>query len=88
MIARISNLYKTEDEWCKIPFIPAAGELVLYAPGDNYKYVRVKAGDGKTPLESLPFFTDACVEEKLAAYQQATVADGGHILDYLIKSAK
>ena len=84
MKARVSNLYKTEADWMKLAFTPADGELVIYAPDKNYTYARLKVGDGHTPLNLLPFFTDACVDAKLAEHTHAEISDAGRINDYFI----
>lgn len=86
MKARVSNLYKTEAEWNKLSFTPLDGELIVYAPDEKYSYARLKVGDGKTSLQLLPFFTDACVEAKLAEYMHAKVSDAGKISDYFTKN--
>ena len=82
MKARVSNLCKTEAEWNKLNFIPLSGELIVYMPDERYEYARLKVGDGKTPLQLLAFFTEACVEQKMAEQQKATIVDAGRISDY------
>ncbi len=83
MKARVSNLYNTEAAWESLDFVPYAGELIVYAPDYvNYLYTRIKVGDGKTSLRELPFFTEAYLDAKLAAYQHSKIADGGSICDY------
>lgn len=83
MKARVSNLYRTEAEWKTINFIPYEGELIIYAPDTKHDYTRIKIGDGKTLLNSLPFCVEAYVEEMLNKYQHKTIADAGRIINYL-----
>jgi hypothetical protein len=67
MNARISQLHKTEAEWQVVQaqyeardeqFIPRAGELIVYDPDFECEYARLKIGDGKTPIQNLPFIAD------------------------------
>lgn len=42
--------------WNKaINFIPKAGEIIIYEEDDTHSYARIKIGDGKTNVNSLPF---------------------------------
>lgn len=43
------------------PFIPKAGEVIIYDPDDVYENVRTKVGDGSTPVHLLPW-TSGCDE--------------------------
>ena len=80
MVARISMLYRTEAEWLKlVDFVPEEGELVLYAPDENYNYVRMKAGDGRTNLQELNFFIDAACTEVFNQRAFANIIDAGRI---------
>lgn len=38
-------------------FTPLASEIIVYDPDENYDYPRIKIGDGKTNINSLPFVT-------------------------------
>lgn len=63
---RVQNKHDTEENWGKASgFIPLMGEIIIYDPDlDNedpskrYPGVRVKIGDGETPVNSLPFALD------------------------------
>ena len=62
---RIKHKYKTEAEWKSYgSFVPLSGELIIYAPDKNYKTIRLKVGDGDTPLSSLKFFESGGEEGK------------------------
>ena len=85
MKARISQLHKTEAEWLAIQaqyeardevFIPRPGELIVYDPDYQYEYSRLKIGDGKTPIQDLPFLADT-VFSSLA--KGARTIDAGRI---------
>lgn len=57
MKARVSQLYKTEAEWARLPnFMPLRGEFIVFAPDEQHSYPRLKIGDGVTLLVDLPFF--------------------------------
>lgn len=85
MKARISNLSKTEAEWNKLNFVPFDGELIVYIADENYRYPRLKIGDGSTPLQLLPFFSDAQIEAKLLEHTHTEVNDAGRISIYFPK---
>lgn len=56
--SRIINKHDIQENWEKaINFIPLVGEIVIYDCDENYNYERVKIGDGKTKVNSLPFFS-------------------------------
>ena len=82
MKARVSNLIKTEAEWSKLTFTPLAGELIVYAPDANFKYARLKIGDGMNTVQALPFVVDPVVAAMLSDYDSAEVTDAGRITDY------
>ena len=42
----------------KKPFIPLAGELIIYDPDSNYNYYRFKIGNDKDNVVDLPFARD------------------------------
>ncbi len=45
-----------ESDWNKLPgFVPLANEPIFYKPDADHAYVRIKMGDGETPLKDLPF---------------------------------
>lgn len=65
---RVSNKHGTEEYWIlsvytdttktelrSNPFIPLAGELIIYDPDSIYTHYRVKYGDGVTNVVDLPF---------------------------------
>ena len=55
---RIQHKHDFEANWLKATnFIPLVGEIVVYDPDENYKYPRIKIGDGKTNIINLPFIT-------------------------------
>ncbi len=79
MKARVSQLYKTEAEWLKLPkFKPFPGEIIIFAPDDQHSYARMKIGDGNTLLTDLPFFGITELEDPKRANQ---VIDAGCIAD-------
>ena len=56
--ARIQHKHDTEANWLKATiFIPLASEIIVYDPDENYDYPRIKIGDGKTNINTLPFIT-------------------------------
>lgn len=58
MKARVQHKHDTEANWLKATnFIPLASEIVVYDPDENYDYPRIKIGDGKTNINTLPFIT-------------------------------
>ena len=80
MKARVSHLHKTEAEWKKLNhWTPAAGELVVYDPDENYSYSRIKIGDGKRSLRDLDFFIESIITSMLDQYSRATSIDAGRI---------
>lgn len=83
MKARVSQLHKTEAEWLKYSdWIPEAGELVVYDPDENFKYSRVKVGDGKNKLSVLSFSIDAAIAAYIKKHRYEEIIDGGRITDY------
>lgn len=55
MHARFQNKIDIESNWSKATFAPLKGELIVYAPDENYSYPRFKVGDGVTSVPNLPF---------------------------------
>lgn len=79
MKARISQLYKTEAEWLKLPkFKPLPGEIIIFAPDDDHSYARMKIGDGNNLLINLPFFGITELDDPRRANR---VIDAGSIAD-------
>ena len=59
MNTRIQHKHDIETNWLKATnFTPLVGEIVVYDPDGNYDYPRIKIGDGKTNINSLPFIKD------------------------------
>jgi hypothetical protein len=82
MKARVSQLCKTEAEWARLPdFVPLQGEVIVFSQDKQYKYPRLKIGDGSTPLRNLPFFVDSSINDFLTKYY-GTVIDAGRVTDY------
>jgi hypothetical protein len=80
MLARIGQLYRTEAEWNKLStFVPEEGELVLYAPDENFSYARAKVGDGSTKLSELDFFIESAAEAVFSKLAFSNIVDGGRI---------
>jgi hypothetical protein len=80
MKARISQLHKTEAAWNQLEdFCPEAGEIIIYDQDENIDYVRIKVGDGNTPLKQLPFFIDVNIQDILQKNKFDTIVDGGRI---------
>lgn len=80
MKARITQLYKTEAEWSKLPnFKPLPGEIIIFAPDSQHSYVRMKIGDGYNLLINLPFFGITELDDLRRANK---VIDAGSIADY------
>lgn len=54
--------YDVETNWniaaSNSSFTPKKGEVIIYAPDENYSYPRVKIGDGETLVSELAFITD------------------------------
>ena len=57
--SRIVQKHDTEANWIgKTTFVPKQGEIIVYDIDSNYNYERIKIGDGKTVVSSLPFIDD------------------------------
>lgn len=75
---RIQTKHDTEANWLKaVDFIPLQGEQIIYDEDDKYPYKRMKVGDGKTVVSSLPFsfqpvgelwLTDRATKKKYKMY--------------------
>jgi hypothetical protein len=80
MKARVSQLYKTEAEWLRLPnFKPFPGEIVIFAPDAQHSYPRMKIGDGNTLLINLPFFGITELDDPRRANK---VIDAGCVTEY------
>lgn len=63
---RIINKHDTEENWIKaVNFTPELGEIIVYDIDLNYDYERIKIGDGKTLVSSLPFVNDFIANETI-----------------------
>lgn len=61
-----------EDNLKTKPFIPRAGELIIYDPDDeNYSYVRFKIGDGIKNVDELDFVNKEIVDRLTAVEETA-----------------
>jgi len=57
--SRIQLKHDTEVNWGKAEnFIPKMGEAIIYDTDSNHECVRIKIGNGVTPINSLPFAVD------------------------------
>lgn len=58
--SRIVHKHDTEANWkLATGFTPKQGELIVYDTDTTYSYERIKIGDGKKNVNSLPFVDDA-----------------------------
>lgn len=58
MKARVQHKHDIEANWLKATnFTPLDSEIIVYDPDENYDYPRIKIGDGKTNINTLPFVT-------------------------------
>ena len=56
---RIVHKHAVESDWLKATnFIPMQGEIIIYDKDSTYTYERIKIGDGRTVVSSLPFVND------------------------------
>ena len=57
---RVQHKHETEANWQKaINFIPLMAEIIVYEADSIHTQSRLKIGDGKTPLNELPFYGDS-----------------------------
>lgn len=62
--SRIIHKHDVEANWLKATnFVPLAGEIIIYDIDATHAYERVKVGDGKTVVSSLPFIDDNKVDK-------------------------
>ena len=62
--SRIIHKHAVESDWLKATnFIPKQGEIIIYDIDSTHTYERVKVGDGKTVVSSLPFIDDNKVDK-------------------------
>ena len=65
MKARVQHKHDIEANWLKATnFTPLASEIIVYDPDENYDYPRIKIGDGKTNINTLPFVTKDYAKEQ------------------------
>ena len=56
---RIQHKHDTAENWSKATsFSPLDGEIIVYEPDATHAYPRVKIGDGKTNVNTLPFIDE------------------------------
>ena len=90
MKARVQHKHDIEANWLKATnFTPLASEIIVYDPDENYDYPRIKIGDGKTNINTLPFISynpvrgvDYWTEED----KQAILADLDKVVEYPVTS--
>lgn len=86
---RISHKHGTEADWIlsvytdatktefrSIPFIPLAGELIIYDPDSAYHYPRFKIGDGSKNVVELPFGNNVASEEQILSLFEELFGEG------------
>lgn len=66
IITKHIQKHDTEQNWNLSSLKPAAGQLIVYDPDDNYNYARFKIGDGATIVKNLPFTVEEAINEALA----------------------
>ena len=94
---RVQHKHKTEANWIldvytdstkstlrSNPFIPLAGELIVYDPDSSYPYYRFKFGNGTNNVVELPFVTDKQLITQLDAlenriFEQAILIEGNTV---------
>lgn len=65
---RIQHKHDTAANWAKATtFSPLNGEIIIYDPDTTHPYPRVKIGDGKTNVNTLPFIDDSVPAQVNAA---------------------
>lgn len=80
MSTRIIHTHDTEAKWLELSaFIPKQGEIIIYDADENYAYERIKIGDGKTSISSLPFASNSAIEAYFNVKENIIYADGGRI---------
>lgn len=56
---RVMNKHETQEDWEKaVNFIPLMAEIIVYEADSVHTQARLKIGDGKTPINELPFYGD------------------------------
>lgn len=59
ILTRMIQKHDIQANWDKIPdFIPMLAEIIVYDPDDYCSHARLKIGDGKTTITSLPFIDE------------------------------
>ena len=87
--SRIVHKHDTEANWLKATnFIPKQGEIIIYDIDDTHNYERMKIGDGKTVVSSLPFVEASKAETANHATNadHATKADSATTADKATKA--
>lgn len=74
LASRIVHKHDIATNWNKATtFIPKQGEMIVYDIDDLHDYERIKIGDGKTIVSSLPFVTYS--RSEIDNMELVTVAD-------------
>ena len=54
---RLVQKHEKPADWEKaVNFIPLQAEIIVYDADSTHKFPRLKIGDGKTPVNELPFY--------------------------------
>lgn len=82
--ARLIQLHDTEANWDRVSdkFIPNKSEAVLFDPDKNHPYVRIKYGNGETPLKDLPFNHTEEINNLFNEKDGVLYFDAGEISNY------
>ena len=84
--SRIQLKYDVETNWniaaSNSSFTPKKGEVIIYAPDENYSYPRIKVGDGETLVSELGFITDDIygIIDNMNSVPNCTATDNGKFL--------
>ena len=63
---RIVNKHDVEANWLKATnFTPMLGEIIIYDVDETHDLPRIKVGDGKTLVSSLPFTDEPITNEEI-----------------------
>lgn len=77
--SRVIQKHDIEANWLKATnFIPKQGEIIIYDIDSTHNYERMKIGDGKTVVSSLPFVEASKAENANHATTADTATNAGH----------
>ena len=86
--ARTIQIHDVESNWLKaISFIPRCGEIVVYDIDDTHSLERFKIGDGKTPVNDLPFIIETNIREFFTSSNETIFIDSGRITQYEVNDS-